>query len=122
MAFYPSTGFAPSFAGGYPGGGYPGATFYGAPATFSSGAQVAQVASDAASQHGEDHASQAPLSVSGFQQQQPWGYGAYPAAIPTATVLPTTILPLAAPTIRRPGYNERLIAWRNRQKVKAKGR
>jgi hypothetical protein len=36
-----------------------------------------------------------------------------------ATVFPgsTALVPLMAPQIRRPGYNERLVAWRNRQKA-----
>jgi hypothetical protein len=36
-----------------------------------------------------------------------------------ATIFPgsTALVPLMAPQIRRPGYNERLVAWRNRQKA-----
>jgi len=41
------------------------------------------------------------------------GAAAYPG-----TFLPQqALVPIAAPTIRRPGYNERLVAWRNRQKA-----
>jgi len=89
MAFYASPYQATGF------NSFPG---YGAYPTF---INAAPVASDSASQQEN---SQQPISVSGFA--------------PAATFLPSTqFVPIGLPQVRRPGYNERLIAWRNRQKA-----
>jgi len=90
-------------------------------------------AADAQSQADEAAASQ-QVSVSGFAGQQfvdPAAFygGAYahPAFHQGATIIgaphqqtflaPTALVPVAAPRVRQPGYNERLVAWRNRQKA-----
>jgi len=92
MAFY--SGF-----GNY---GYPTAFAPSFAPTFVS----APIAAEAPVQH-EENQSQA-VSVSGFQA----------APMFQSTFLPSTqFVPVAAPAVRRPGYNERLIAWRNRQKA-----
>lgn len=90
----------------------------------------------------EEHGSQA-VSVSGFAADPnaalfgaapfgaaPFGaapfvyggaptvYGAHQGTVLPSTILPSTALvPVAAPQVRRPGYNERLVTWRNRQKA-----
>jgi hypothetical protein len=117
MAFYGTgfgySGFAPSYA-------FAPTAFAAAPAEHTS--QAAD-----GSQAGEEHASQ---SVSGFAADpnaaffygQPYAHGA-PLVYGQHTVLPSTVLPsttlvpVAGPRVRRPGYNERLVAWRNRQKA-----
>jgi hypothetical protein len=121
------SGFQPSYNFGAP-------TAFAAPASYAVAEHQSQAADG--SQAGEEHGSQ-QVSVSGFAadpnaaayfgqfgqfgQAAPFAYGAgYPAQ---ATFLPQTVLPstalvpVAAPQIRRPGYNERLVAWRNRQKA-----
>jgi len=110
-------------------------------------AQAAPAASSASahegSQAGDAHA--ASHSVSGFAGQPiDAGFGGFygqptyiggaapqfigapfeqhhtvlPAAYGQTTFLPQQqLVPVMAPQIRRPGYNERLVAWRNRQKA-----
>jgi hypothetical protein len=130
MAFYPQTGYS----------SYPQ---YGFPTTFAP-VQQQQIRGDAASQHeGSQVGDVQSHSVSGFAAQpiDAGFYGGFPvqstfigapAAYPAtygATVIPgapvctygapvaQSLVPVAQPVIRRPGYNERLVAWRNRQKA-----
>jgi len=72
--------------------------FYGQP-TFIGGAQPTFIGG-APQYFGEQHATVLPAA-----------YGQH-------TFLPQQqLVPVMAPQIRRPGYNERLVAWRNRQKA-----
>jgi len=98
---------------------YPHQQYSFAPTAFASAAHE-QAAQADGSQAGEEHASQ-QVSVSGFAADPNaalWG-GAYGApawggaygGFGQHTFLPNTSL------VRRPGYNERLVAWRNRQKA-----
>jgi len=132
LAFYSYPGSFASYPGGY--AAYP--TAFAAPQAQAASAAEGSQADEAASQHG--------VSVSGFgapiahdgaffggypygtvapgygqtfihQGAAPMGYGQ--TILPGTFLQQTAVVPVAAPRVRRPGYNERLVAWRNRQKA-----